>query len=350
MRYTTLLFSLLFVCCSNPDTVIIKGDVKNLPGKYVYLSRSAAWDHLTDSTLIDHGKFEFRLSAKTLGPGNTNVLVRNAGKLHTLCFANRENPKEEGFCALFPGVGETVITGDFNQNLLELKYGQETKFLFNISTRYFGNLARDSASNKVLITRYKKTIRDFPNSYFLFSRLYQQREQYSNQQLKDLSAMFSQEVRDGKVGTMLNEFVSQRPDAPYVKDFKFWSVDHQKVSVLDTNAKANLIVFWASWCGPCRAEIPVLKRLYNNTRDKGLHMASISIDEKESMWKDMLAVEIPEWQQVRVDSAQLAEIKAFYNFSAIPLLILADNKGNIIKRLLGYEEQNDKIIYDLLNK
>lgn len=59
-----------------------------------------------------------------------------------------------------------------------------------------------------------------------------------------------------------------------------------------------LLDFWASWCGPCIREMPRLRDLYNEYRDKGLEIVGISLDSQESAWKGAIkANEIP-WIRV----------------------------------------------------
>jgi thiol-disulfide isomerase/thioredoxin len=94
-----------------------------------------------------------------------------------------------------------------------------------------------------------------------------------------------------------------------------------------------LVDFWASWCGPCRAEIPHLKELYTKYHGSGLEILSISIDAHTEAWKKALAQEQMPWQQV-LDSysgtGNYSDICGAYGVAAIPYTVLLDKDGIVI--------------------
>jgi len=107
-----------------------------------------------------------------------------------------------------------------------------------------------------------------------------------------------------------------------------------------------VIVAMASWCSPCRKELPVLNRLYEKYKDKGLSIIGISLD-----------VGGPSAMQSIVDDMQITfpvywggeKMTAEYNISAIPLLMLSKD-GEIVERIIGKrsEEFLEKKITALL--
>ena len=93
----------------------------------------------------------------------------------------------------------------------------------------------------------------------------------------------------------------------------------------DTGQKAKgkkllLIDFWASWCGPCRKEIPNVKKLYDLYKDKGFEVVSISIDKNEAAWRKALQQEQLQWPNF-LDTMGAADA---YKVRSIPAMFLID--------------------------
>ncbi len=89
---------------------------------------------------------------------------------------------------------------------------------------------------------------------------------------------------------------------------------------LSEGKKVVLVDFWASWCGPCRKEIPNVKAQYAKYKDKGFQVISISTDKDEKAWRKALAEEKLEWPNFR-DVAGAADL---YKVNAIPAMFLID--------------------------
>jgi len=96
-------------------------------------------------------------------------------------------------------------------------------------------------------------------------------------------------------------------------------------------SKLVLLDFWASWCGPCRAALPGLKRLQASYGDQ-LQVVSISADHDEVAWKSFVVSHDMTWeQQWDADGTQRAK----YGVSAFPTYILMTPDGKILRRLVG---------------
>ena len=89
--------------------------------------------------------------------------------------------------------------------------------------------------------------------------------------------------------------------------------------------KYVLLDFWASWCGPCRKELPNVKAQYALYKDKGFGVVGISIDKDEEAWRKAVADEQLEWPNFR--SPEVADL---YKVSAVPTVYLIDAEGKIV--------------------
>lgn len=93
--------------------------------------------------------------------------------------------------------------------------------------------------------------------------------------------------------------------------------------------KILVIDFWASWCGPCRAEIPHLKEAYEQFHGKGVEILSVSIDGDDAKWRKAMQEEQMPWPQVKAPDVG-KEAMSLYQFSGIPHIVIIDQKGNIV--------------------
>ncbi|MCK0131645.1 AhpC/TSA family protein [Flavobacteriaceae bacterium F08102] len=99
------------------------------------------------------------------------------------------------------------------------------------------------------------------------------------------------------------------------------------VSLNDFKGKYVLIDFWASWCGPCKGEVPFLKEVHEKYKDKDLVVIGISSDQKKEAWLRTIEHEKMDWIQL---SSRGSSVSNDYGVSGIPHILLIDKKGNIV--------------------
>lgn len=106
--------------------------------------------------------------------------------------------------------------------------------------------------------------------------------------------------------------------------------------------KYVLIDFWASWCGPCRNEMPNVKAAYEKYASKGFEVISISIDKKQKPWRTAIEELGMNWTQVlNVDAADV------YGIYAIPKTFLVDPEGIVVAKDLR-SKKLEKTLFNLL--
>lgn len=108
--------------------------------------------------------------------------------------------------------------------------------------------------------------------------------------------------------------------------------------------KVVLIDFWASWCGPCRKENPNVVRLYNQYKDKGFTIFSVSLDQDAEAWKKAIASDGLTWPNHVSDLLGWnTPMTKLYGFQGIPHTVLIDKEGNIIGTGLRGESLEQKL-------
>ncbi len=131
-------------------------------------------------------------------------------------------------------------------------------------------------------------------------------------------------------------------------NFNLKMSDGKTIELKKLQGRVVVVNFWATWCGPCKAEIPGFLEVYQQYKSKGLEIVGISLDQEG--WKpvkpfiDRYKITYP----VVVGDAKLAE--AYGGIDAIPTTFIVDKKGNIAKRHIGYMDKKtfEDLIKDLL--
>lgn len=140
---------------------------------------------------------------------------------------------------------------------------------------------------------------------------------------------FTQEAKDSYYGRMVKEELyaggkqGEKAKSFSIKDEK------GKTHTLESLSKGKkyiLLDFWASWCGPCRREIPNVKKQYELYKSKGFEVVSISIDKKKSDWQKALNDEQLEWPNF-LDDGSVADL---YHVKSIPAMYLLSADGTLI--------------------
>ena len=365
MKTIAIFISTLFflISCKEQkvsNEIVIDGHVKNMPDGKIYLTEAHNWKIPLDSTECTNGHFVFKIKVdSSFVPYMASINFPDSSKstkLGTLFFRNYMlgvDSMNYSWVGFYLEKGMTRIEGDNQKKpFLRVFAGKETDVMYKNQITNFGWLGNiDSIKRLSRIENFKKQIKVYPFSYFLLQTIYNAKEQYSKKEIKEILALFNVNVQISKLGDQIRTYLKNRPDpnAPY-PNISLLNSKNQRHNIINTSFKLNMFVFWASWCGPCRMEIPLLKEIQNEYRGKGLNLVSISIDENRGYWEKALSQEQMNWTQYIVEKEKIDLVKQQFNFAAIPLVIFTDKTGKEIMKFIGYDKEQKKNYEAIIKK
>ncbi|WP_143307848.1 AhpC/TSA family protein [Chitinophaga vietnamensis] len=117
----------------------------------------------------------------------------------------------------------------------------------------------------------------------------------------------------------------------------------KNVSLASFRGKYVLVDFWASWCGPCRAENPNVVKAYSKFKDKGFDILSVSLDDKREKWQAAVTADSLTWTHVSDLKGWKNAAAELYGIRAIPQNVLIDPKGKIVAKNLRGDALEKKL-------
>lgn len=126
-----------------------------------------------------------------------------------------------------------------------------------------------------------------------------------------------------------------------VPDFTLKRMNGENLRLEELRGQVVLINFWASWCGPCRQEMPVLQKIHERYTPLGFTVLGINVDEAPEKAKrivDRMTIDFP----LLLDTNQI--VSETYNVDAMPFSVLVDREGNVRYVHRGYKA-GDEVHY-----
>lgn len=119
--------------------------------------------------------------------------------------------------------------------------------------------------------------------------------------------------------------------------FSMTDVSGNVISSESLKGKYVLVLFWASWCIPCRAEIPGLLAAYHQLKDKNFEVLAVSMDTNKENWLQAIHHDKTDWHNLFDGKAWNDDVARNYAVHVIPKNLLIDTSGKIIARNISAE-------------
>lgn len=337
---------------------------KAAPGSYVYLETNAQPTRKIDSAKVDASN-AFTLNSKVADGGEVFVLNVGGGQKMALLVEGNEtlNVVADGFRmdAKTGQLGKASVTGSKNmayyEKLMTLRNDMETR----VAT---WNKQMAAATEKKDNKRIAQIEQEYTTAEAEVVNKVKAMIPEMGTSLVSLFALnFINIEQDFPVYEMLAQrFEKENPNSPHAKSLigrvariRGVMVGSQapEIALTDTTGapvplsslrgKYVLVDFWASWCGPCRAENPNVVRVYNKFKEKGFAIYSVSLDQARANWTKAIRNDNMTWTHVSDLKFWQSAAAQQYGVQAIPATFLLDRDGKIIAKNLRGDALEQKL-------
>lgn len=352
---------LLATSCAEKEGFTIKGKFPNTEydGKQVYLQApDSVWKGMVtiDTATVFQGNFEFKGLAKE---GATVHFVTLSEPTNTI--------KRPIFIVVEPGTIELNMdsiptakgtksndayqafskkVNDISGEMKEL-YQQAMKDTANVELQAQLEKQYEEKNDQITNETFdflKSNVNTQWGAYLFASRSYI----FSVDQMKELlSKIRPEEKSSARIAGIEKrvQALDATAEGKMFIDIKGKTPEGNDAALSDYAGKGKyvLVDFWASWCGPCRAEMPRLVDAYKKYKGKDFEIVGISLDRDGEAWKKGIEALNITWPQISDLKFWDSELSGAYGISSIPHTVILDKEGKIIARGLYGKALTDKL-------
>jgi len=311
----------------------------------------------------DHSRREDSAYMERYYKEKSQATKRKADLIGALHRADPDNPelatllpmRWEALASLVQGRhGKTVakdLTGELNEVIARAKSDELKKDAAYWKAEVASSSAKDSAATTKAIDEFIALApKDERGEQLLFHLSYSLEDEPDEQ--KALYARIIKEYPAGPWAELARGSL-RRLDA-VGKPFELAFTDAlsgSKISMKGLKGKVVVIDFWATWCGPCVAEMPTLRKLYAEYKDKGVEFIGVNLDEKVGGLEQLKALVTKEgiaWPQYFQGDGSDSKFSTSWGINAIPTVFLVDQQGKLVS--VEARGKLETMIPELLNR
>ena len=159
-------------------------------------------------------------------------------------------------------------------------------------------------------------------------------ELLQRKKLREKFGLLGDTARNSFIGKELTYYLEREQSTAIgaiAPDFTMNTPEGKPVSLHAVKAKVKILDFWASWCAPCRAKNKELNKHYQELKDLGVNVVSVSLDNDRKKWVKAMEEDQVAWLQlVDLDGFEKSKVRADYKVSGVPTVYLIDPEGNVL--------------------
>lgn len=345
-------------------TGMLKGKLLNQPIRKVYLQTLQKGEYKTDSASVLKGIYHF--SIRTADPKQAILYINGIdvnnrptkiglrlfvepGKItivHEDSFPNVKisGSKTEIEYELVKAQTadlEKTMQNEYNNYMQARQQGDTTALknaemkidsLFDQETQVYGDYAKNNPTSSFAIF----ALENYSGSYL------------DPDKIEPIFNKFSTKIKTSEEGRELKhrlDLAKASTVGKFALDFELPDTLGHPIKLSSFRGKYTLLDFWASWCGPCRAENPNVVKVFNKYKEKGFTILSVSLDSKDGKqkWIDAIHKDQLTWTHVSDLNSWSNKAAKLYGIQAIPSNFLIDPSGKIVAKNLRGEDLENKL-------
>ena len=348
---------------TKPFTVTGKVE-KAAPGSYVYLEANSQPTRKLDSTKVESGNV-FTLKSQVIDGGEVFVLNVGGGQKVALLVEGGETLTVVADGYKMDGktgqVGKATVTGSKNMDhygkLMTLRTDMETRVANWNKQVATATEKKDSKRVAQIEQEYAAAERE------VVDKVKAMLPEMGTSLVSLFALNFINIESDFDTYDVLSQrFQKENPNSPHAKsligrvarikgvmvgsaapEISLSDTTGNAVALSSLRGKYVLVDFWASWCGPCRAENPNVVRMYNKYKDKGFTIYGVSLDRTKAEWQRAIRNDNLPWTHVSDLKFWQSAAAQQYGVQAIPQTFLLDKEGKIIAKNLRGDALEQKL-------
>ena len=353
---------LLAVGCSKEKTYTISGTWENGDGRVAYLKKEIGEKQfqVLDSAVVKDGKFEMKgiipeidMRKLVIGKDEQDILLDEIPiQVTATQMTNKQGEKVESWkVGIYGSREQEVIQKGKSLSMGKSLMGLAGMFaMVNVKddSVKLDSVYKATQMMKKAMDEQIKNFVDSNNNSLAITYLIGDfiAKEYPFEDVEHYYSNLTPEVKTSYPGQLLKDRMMSLQSinvGGFAPDIDLTAPDGKTIKLSSLRGKYVLLDFWASWCGPCLAEVPNVKAIYDMCKDKGFEVYGVSLDDKKDAWEKAIDKHGLNWVHVSSLKGWECPVAKRYNVTGIPKMFLLDKEGRIVATDLRGEALKEKV-------